>query len=113
MRFPLQLALLALGTTLAFAAVGKEKINEETLEATASMLSLPAAADGVLVVTLCPTCTPISLQANASTQYFLAQKPVTLQQLADYARTHGNAFAGVNYDTKTHALNRIRIAVKP
>ena len=112
MRSILKLACLALGATLAFSAVAKEEINEETLEAKASMLSLPAASDGVLVVTLCGGCTPISLQASAKTQYFLAQRAVTLQELAAYARTHGNAFAGVNYDTKTLALNRIRVSVK-
>lgn len=113
MRSRLQLACLLLGATLAFSAVAKTPLNEETLEATAGMLAMPSTTDGVLVVTMCATCTPLSLQASAKTQYFLDQKPVTLKELTDYARTHGSAFAGVNYDTKTRALNRIRVAVKP
>jgi hypothetical protein len=112
MRSMLKLACLVLGATLACSAVAREEINEETLEATAGMLALPATTDGVLVVTMCGGCVPKSLQASSKTQYFLAQRAVTLAELTAYARTHVNAFAGVNYDTKTNALNRIRIAVK-
>jgi hypothetical protein len=108
----LQLAFLVLSATLACSALGKEPINEETLEAKASMLVLPSVADGVLVVQICSTCTAMSLQAGASTRYFLDKKSVSLKDLTDYVRLHGNAFAAVNYDEKTHALNRISVSLQ-
>lgn len=107
----LPLAVLILGATLAGTAVARQPANEETLEATASMLSMPSTTDGVLVVLQCSSCTPISLQASAKTVYFFNKTPVTLAEMADYVRSHGKAFAGVNYDTETHALNRIRVSV--
>ena len=111
MHFRLQLAVLVLGATLAGSAVARQPISEETLEASGSMLSMPAAADGVLVVYMCASCKPMSLRANATTQYFFNHTPVTLKEMTDYVRAHGDAFAGVNYDTKTLALKRIRVSV--
>ncbi len=111
MRFRLQLALLACGASLACTAFGYEPATEETLESSGSQLSMPAATDGVLVVTRCTSCAPLSLHASTSTRYFFGRKPVTLKEMTDYLRTHGKAFVGVNYDTKTLALNRVRASV--
>ena len=114
MRSRLQLVSLLFGIALACTAVGKPQlVDEESFEARASMLSMPAAADGVLVVQTCAECKLLSVQASPATRYLLGGKAVTLKDLTDYVRTHGNAFASVNYDTKTKALNYIAVFVRP
>lgn len=110
MRSRLQLASLVLGAALACNAFAKEQINEESLEASAAMLSMPAVADGVLVVKTCNECEAKSLRASPITRYVLGGKNVSLKDLSDYVRSHGKAFASVNYDAKTRALNRISVS---
>ena len=113
MRSRLQLVSLLFGVALACTAVGKPQVDEEVFEARASMLSMPAVAEGVLVVQTCAECKLLSLQASAGTRYLLGRQAVSLKELSDYVRTHGNAFAALNYDTKTRALNSIAVSVRP
>lgn len=112
MRFRLQFALLVLGTTLAGGASAKEQITDETLEAKTGMLTLPSVSDGVLLVKVCQQCAVHSLQASTATRYLINGKANSLKDFADYVRVHGNAFAAVNYDTKTRALHRISVTAR-
>ncbi len=108
MRSVLSLAVLVLAACLSGNTLAKEQLDNETLEAVGSMLSLPATADGVLVIS-CTQCKAFSIQAGASTRYFIAERPVLLAQFADYLRTHGKEGVGVSYNTKAKVLNSIRV----
>ncbi len=111
MRLPLQFACLVVGAALAHTALAKEHLTEETMEATADMLVLPAVTEGVLTVRTCEKCPARTLHASAATRYMLGRKIVTLKDLSDYVRSNGRAFTAVSYDRKTLALNGIKVSV--
>ena len=56
----------------------KFKIVEQALEASTRQVILPGSETGILVVTACVGCTPVSLTAGSATQWQVGQDTVSL-----------------------------------
>jgi hypothetical protein len=98
MRSLFKLVLLSLVTIAALPIAAKQPRATDTLEASASMLSMPSVADGILVVKVCQDCEAITLRASATTQYVLGKEQVTLREFSIFARDNGKAFVAVTHD---------------
>jgi hypothetical protein len=111
MRPFIQLALCALVAVAAMPASAKAPITGNVIEASADSLSMPASANGVLVVARCAQCPPTSLQATVATQYVIAGKNVTLKEFSAFARSNGSAFVAVFYEKSTQQLTRLQASL--
>jgi hypothetical protein len=93
-----RLALLILTAVVIVPASARQLPTADTKEASASMLSMPASEDGLLLVKTCASCKGATFRASAQTTYLIGQKRVTLQQFSAFVRENGNAFVTVRYD---------------
>jgi hypothetical protein len=109
---PWALALVLLLTASAasadaVSAVGKIKVIEQAIEALRDQVLLPSDATGVLVVTPCRGCTPVSLTATSSTQWTVGKNVVRFVQLRDHVRTSPRTQITVFYNKSLGALTRV------
>jgi hypothetical protein len=57
-------------------------------EAVPSMVSLPRAAGGELVLQVCATCKVLRLRVDATTRYLIGKEEVSLAEMAKYLEAH-------------------------
>jgi hypothetical protein len=93
-----RLALLILIAVAVTPASAKQLPTTDIKEASASMLSMPASEDGLLLVKICASCKGVTFRASAQTAYVIGQKRVSLQEFSAFVRENGNAFVTVRYD---------------
>lgn len=109
-------ALLAVGTAVPLAAKDKEasaipvsglKIVEQTIEAATSQVILPGGDAGILVVTPCAGCAPVSLTSSAATQWLVGKERVTLVAFRQHLAKTPRAQLGVCYSKGNSELRRV------
>jgi hypothetical protein len=104
MRALTRFALLIVLAAAVLPASAREHSTADIVEASTSMLTMPAVVDGILVVKTCATCKERSLRATANTQYLLGQQRVSLQQFTTFVRENSDVFVAVQYDTASALL---------
>jgi hypothetical protein len=104
MRALTRFALLIVLAAAVIPASAREISTVDIVEATTSMLTMPAVADGILVVKTCATCKERSLRATANTRYLIGQQQVSLQQFSAFVRDNSDVFVAVHYDTASTLL---------
>ncbi len=82
-------------------------IVEQSLEATSSQVVLPSGAVGILVVTPCVGCTPVSLTSSGSTQWLVGREPVSLASFRQHLTKTPRAQLGVFYFKDRGELSRV------
>ncbi len=97
----------AVALAAAPSSVGRIKATEQAIEALRDQVLLPSDATGVLVVTPCRGCTPVSLTASASTQWKIGKEPVSFARLRDHIRTTPQVQLVVFYNKSLGALTRV------
>ena len=93
-----RLALLILIAVAVVPASARQLPTSDTKEASASMLSMPASQDGLLLLKTCASCTGTTFRASAQTAYVIGHKRVSLQEFSAFVRENGEAFLAVRYD---------------
>ncbi|MEZ5514187.1 MAG: hypothetical protein R3F58_10000 [Steroidobacteraceae bacterium] len=83
------------------------KIVEQSFEATTSQVVLPSGAVGILVVTPCVGCTPVSLTSSGSTQWLVGQEPVSLASFRQHLTKSPRAQLGVFFFKDRSELSRV------
>jgi hypothetical protein len=91
-------------------AVGKVTHSELAIEAFLSQAALPSNASGLLVITRCTGCTPVSLTATSATQWLIGKESVSFAALRMHAAKTRNADITAFYSKSTRELTRLRIS---
>ncbi|MBK6597341.1 MAG: hypothetical protein IPG25_05230 [Proteobacteria bacterium] len=85
----------------------KFKIVEQALEASTRQVILPGSETGILVVTACVGCTPVSLTAGSATQWQVGQDTVSLAVFRQHLQRQPRAQLGVFFNRERSELLRV------
>jgi hypothetical protein len=100
---------LALAMLLPLGAIaGDTRVLEDGREVAASMLSLPQAAEGTVVIQGCTACAKVLLQIGSGTRYYIAKQEVTFADLKIHLLAHPDVAVLVVSPIRQKSITRIR-----
>jgi hypothetical protein len=84
------------------------RVLEDGREVAASMLTLPAAAEGTTTIQGCTACKKVVLQLNANARFYIGNKEVTYVDLKHYLVANPNVSVTVVSPISKPVITRIR-----
>jgi hypothetical protein len=100
---------LALAGAGAWAQLPSGTVIEGSVETNTDALIFPSDVHGRITVRNCGGCESSTLQLDAATKFNLAGHPVSLREMADYARQTSGRVATIHYRLSDKIVSRITI----